>query len=60
MSDYRDQVERLRNWTVLDMGNHPVLTLGMLRSAAATIEQLVAEVERLNLENFWLTEGNDG
>lgn len=57
MADYKEQVYRLREWTVLDMQNRPVLTLGMMRSAALTIERLAAEVERLNKENFWLTGG---
>lgn len=60
MPDYKAQVDRLRDWTVLDMQNRPALTIGMMRSAALTIEKLDAEVKRLNLENFWLTEGNNG
>lgn len=55
MSDYRGQAERLLDWTVLDMQNQPVLTIGMMRSAAAAIERLVAENERLNHENFCLS-----
>jgi hypothetical protein len=55
MSDYRGQVERLNNWLVPDILNAPALTLGMLRSAAASIERLCGEVDRLNHENFWLT-----
>ena len=57
MEQYRKQVQRLRDWTVLDMQNRPVLTIGMMQSAALAIEKLVAEVERLNKENFWLTGG---
>lgn len=60
MDDYRTQVARLRDWSVLDMQNRPALTIGMMRSAALTIERLSAEIERLNKENFWLTGGNDG
>ena len=60
MADYKAQVDRLRDWTVLDVQNRPALTIGMMRSAALTIEKLADEVKRLNLENFWLTEGNNG
>lgn len=59
MPDYKAQVDRLRDWTVLDVQNRPALTIGMMRSAALTIEKLEAEVKRLNLENFWLTEGKE-
>jgi hypothetical protein len=55
MSDYRGQAERLREWNVLDIQNHPTLTLGMLRSAGAALERLSEENERLNHENFWLS-----
>ena len=56
MSDYyRDQAARLLDWDVLDIQSHPTLTLGMTRSAAAAIERLLVEVERLNRENFWLS-----
>ena len=55
MSDYIGQAERLRNWNVLDIQNHPALTVGMLRSAGAAIERLSDEVYRLNRENFWLS-----
>jgi hypothetical protein len=55
VADYIGQAERLRDWTVLDIQNHPALTVGMLRSAGASIEKLVSEVDRLNLENFWLS-----
>ena len=55
MSDYLGQADRLRDWNVLDIQNHPALTVGMLRSAGASIEKLVGEVDRLNLENFWLS-----
>ena len=54
MADYIGQAERLMDWSVLDIKNHPALTVGMLHSAAASIERLVSEVERLNRENFWL------
>ena len=47
MADYEEFVHRLREWTVLDMQNRPVLTLGMMRSAALVIEKLSAEVERM-------------
>ena len=56
MSDYyRDMTARLLEWNVQDVKHQPELTLGMMRSAAATIERLAAEIERLNRENFWLT-----
>lgn len=55
MADYIGQAERLMDWSVLDIKNHPALTVGMLRSAAASIERLVSEVDRLNRENFWLS-----
>lgn len=55
MADYIGQADRLRDWNVLDIQNHPALTVGMLRSAGASIEKLVSEVDRLNLENFWLS-----
>ncbi len=55
MSDYKGQAERLNNWNVLDIKNHPALTVGMLRAAGAAIERLSDEVDRLNHENFWLT-----
>lgn len=55
MADYIGQAERLMDWNVLDIKNHPALTVGMLHSAAASIERLVSEVDRLNHENFWLS-----
>ena len=55
MADYIGQADRLMDWSVLDIKNHPALTVGMLHSAAASIERLVSEVDRLNRENFWLS-----
>lgn len=56
MSDYyREQADRLLDWDIHDIKRQPELTMGMMRSAAAAIERLVTEVERLNHENFWLS-----
>ena len=55
MEDYTKQAELLRTWTVADVKSQPHLAVGQLNSAAATIERLAAEVERLHQENFWLT-----
>ena len=56
MSDYyRDQADRLLSWDVRDIRRQPELTMGMMRSAAAVIERLVTEIDRLNHENFWLS-----
>lgn len=60
MAEYREQVKHLREWTVLDIQNRPAHTIRMMQTAATTIEKLMAEIERLNKENFWLTGGNDG
>ena len=63
MIDYTEQVERLRDWTALNTKNQPALTVGMMRSAAATLERMGAELARLhqenlrlNQENFWLSQ----
>lgn len=53
--DYFKQAELLRSWTVAEVKSQPHLAVGQLNSAAATIERLGAEVERLHQENFWLT-----
>lgn len=64
MVDYKEQVELLKEWNILDIQNHPTLTLGMMRSAAVSIMRLYDEVDRLNRENFWLSQnrevGNNG
>lgn len=64
MADYKEQVELLKEWNILDIQNHPTLTLGMMRSAAVSIMRLYDEVDRLNRENFWLSQnrevGNNG
>ena len=55
MSDYRDRADMMRTWTVQEVKAEPHLAVGSLHSAAAIIEKLMDEVERLNRENFWLT-----
>lgn len=55
MSDYQKKADMLKTWTVAEVRAHPELAVGQLVSAAAAIERLGAEVERLNRENFWLT-----
>ena len=42
MAEYREQVKHLREWTVLDIQNHPAHTIRMMRDAADTIEKLDA------------------
>ena len=56
MIDYQSQAEMLNTWTVQEVKAQPELAVGQLRSAATTIERLGAEVDRLNRENFWLTQ----
>ena len=60
MKDCDDQIYRLNNWSVVDIKNHPALTVGLLRSAAAEIERLSAENDRLHRENFWLSQKTGG
>lgn len=55
MSDYQKKADMLKTWTVAEVMAHPELAVGQLVSAAAAIERLGAEVERMNRENFWLT-----
>lgn len=55
MSDYQKKADMLKTWTVAEVRAHPELAVGQLVSAAAAIERLGAEVERMNRENFWLT-----
>lgn len=55
MTNYQKQADLLRAWTVDEVKAQPALALGQMHSAAATIERLGAEVDRLNKENFWLT-----
>ena len=59
MNDYKGRVERLKEWNILDIQNHPTLTLGMMRSAAVSIMRLYDEVDRLNRENFWLSKNRE-
>jgi uncharacterized paraquat-inducible protein A len=42
MAEYREQVKHLREWTVLDIQNHPAHTIRMMQAAADTIEKLDA------------------
>lgn len=56
MIDYHSQAEMLNTWTAQEVKAQPELAVGQLRSAATTIERLGAEVDRLNRENFWLTQ----
>lgn len=56
MESYIEQVERLRTWTAEEVKTQPHLAVGQLCSAAASIEKLGAMVEKLNRENFWLTQ----
>lgn len=55
MESYMKKAEMLKSWTAAEVKAQPVLVVGQLCSAAATIERLGAEVDRLNRENFWLT-----
>ena len=55
MSDYQSRADMMRTWTVAEVKAQPHLAVGQLTSAAAIIERLMDEVERLNRENFWLT-----
>lgn len=55
MSDYQSRADMMRTWTVAEGKAEPHLAVGQLHSAAAIIEKLVDEVDRLNRENFWLT-----
>lgn len=56
MIDYQSRADMMRTWTVAEVKAEPHLAVGQLTSAAAMIERLGAEVERLNKENFWLTQ----
>ena len=56
MSDYQSRADMMRTWTVAEVKAQPHLAVGQLHSAAAIIEKLMDEVERLNRENFWLTQ----
>lgn len=56
MIDYQSQAEMLNTWTAQEVKAQPELAVGQLRSAATAIERLGAEVDRLNRENFWLTQ----
>lgn len=56
MSDYQKRADMLKSWTVAEVKAHPELAVGQLHSAAATIESLGAEIDRLHKENFWLTQ----
>ena len=55
MSDYQSRADMMRTWTVAEVKAQPHLAVGQLTSAAAIIEKLMDEVERLNRENFWLS-----
>ena len=55
MSDYQSRADMMRTWTVAEVKAQPHLAVGQLHSAAAIIEKLTGEVERLNRENFWLS-----
>ena len=56
MIDYQSQAEMLNTWTAQEVKAQPEVAVGQLRSAATAIERLGAEVDRLNRENFWLTQ----
>lgn len=56
MNDYQSRADMMRTWTVAEVKAQPHLAVGQLHSAAALIERLSAEVDRLNKENFWLTQ----